>query len=199
MNTHIGRIIRAARRASGLTLEEVAEQVGVTAGALSHIESGRRLPSPSNAVAIAAAVGLSAEEVLVALDEEHSSRRRSSLRAHKPAGLLPSESEAREPEIQYYKPLDIELLFQPSASAPSAPASASMAPPPMQFPDTGSMRDAARWSEDTDVRLDALSRLADSASDAIRTLRGLVDDEDPTISREARRLLRELDVRTPEE
>jgi hypothetical protein len=57
----------------------------------------------------------------------------------------------------------------------------------------------ARWSEDPDLRLRALEQLADSAAEAIRTLRGLVADEDPAISREARRLLHELDVRLPEE
>ena len=61
------------------------------------------------------------------------------------------------------------------------------------------MRQMARWSADTDERLAALEQLADSAADAIRTLRGLVEDEDPAVSREARRLLRELDVRPPEE
>jgi hypothetical protein len=62
-----------------------------------------------------------------------------------------------------------------------------------------SVRQTARWSADTRERLAALEQLADSAADAIRTLRGLLDDEDPAISREAHRLLRELDVRPPEE
>jgi hypothetical protein len=61
------------------------------------------------------------------------------------------------------------------------------------------MRNAARFSDETSVRLEAIDRLADRAADAIRTLRGLTDDDDPVISREARRLLRELDVPLREE
>ncbi len=62
-----------------------------------------------------------------------------------------------------------------------------------------SPRDRARWSDDTPQRLQALEQLADTASDAIRTLRGLLEDDDPMVRKEARRLLRELDVRLPEE
>jgi hypothetical protein len=61
------------------------------------------------------------------------------------------------------------------------------------------MRSAARWSADTSERLLALEHLADSASAALRTLRGMLSDDDPMVRREARRLLRELDVRLPEE
>ncbi|MDP2400432.1 MAG: hypothetical protein Q8M66_00490, partial [Actinomycetota bacterium] len=70
---------------------------------------------------------------------------------------------------------------------------------PDAYAPESSARDEARWSEDTALRLKALDYLADSAAEAIRTLRGLLEDEDPAVAREARRLLRELDVRTPEE
>jgi len=41
--------------------------------------------------------------------------------------------------------------------------------------------------------------LSEDASRAIRTLRGMLDDDDPVVAHEARRLLRELDVRGVEE
>ena len=55
--TDIARVIRHQRQRRQLTLEDLAEKVGLTAGALSHIENGRRLPSPETAVAIAQALG----------------------------------------------------------------------------------------------------------------------------------------------
>ncbi len=57
----------------------------------------------------------------------------------------------------------------------------------------------ARWSDVTAERIEALDELASSAAEAIRTLRGLLGDDDPAVAREAARLLRELDVRPPEE
>jgi hypothetical protein len=60
-------------------------------------------------------------------------------------------------------------------------------------------RDRARFSPDSAQRLHAAEELAEEALRAIRTLRGMLDDDDPMIAREARRLLRELDVRAPEE
>jgi hypothetical protein len=62
-----------------------------------------------------------------------------------------------------------------------------------------SPRDRARYGESRDDRVAALEELAEEASRAIRTLRGMLDDEDPGVAREARRLLRELDVRGSEE
>jgi len=62
-----------------------------------------------------------------------------------------------------------------------------------------SPRNVARWSDETPVRLEALEELAADASEAIRTLRGLLEDEDPVVAKEARRLLRELNVRLMDE
>ena len=53
MDQTIGEVIRQARHEQQLTLEEVAGPVGITPGALSHIESGRRLPNAGNATRIA--------------------------------------------------------------------------------------------------------------------------------------------------
>lgn len=196
--TQLGQLIRDARHRSGLTLEDVAEKVGVTPGALSHIESGRRLPNPSNAVAIAEILGVPTEEILQALDAEHSQRRRNSVdrELHQSLDLESQPPSTRKPSRLYsVRPVEelfgenpaqnAEPEFPPTRSRPSA------APSP-------SMRQMARWSADTAERLAALEQLSDTAADAIRTLRGLLDDEDPAVSREARRLLRELDVRLPE-
>jgi len=196
MDTTLGILIRASRHERGLTLEGLAKLVGVTPGALSHIESGRRLPSPSNAVAIADALGIPREEILLALDHEHSDRRRSSVDRDEPVpeSYQPRTSDSMPPIAFAAQP--IEALFEPPRR--------SAAPPPHRgasylTSQPSSMRDMARWSNDTVQRIEALDQLADSAAEAIRTLRGLVNDEDPAVSREARRLLRELDVRIPEE
>lgn len=194
VGTTIGEIIRQARLAAGLTLEDVASQVGVTPGALSHIESGRRLPYPQNAARIAEVLGLPAEELLVALDEAHADRRRSAAYdATPPAASAPRGFQARPIEELFGRPerTDPDGLTRRGLPSRTPPASASMPAP--------SLRQSARWSQNTAERLAALDRMATGAADAIRTLRGLLGDEDPEVAREARRLLRELDVRLPEE
>lgn len=196
----LGRLVRSARNARGLTLEEVATRVGITAGALSHIESGRRLPEPRNAVAVAEVIGVPTETMLAALDEAHALRRRSVVsESRRPSPVqnhssLASLSFTESPQAPHddrppraYRSMPIEQLFDGAGNAGStAPLSQADA------------RQLARWSPDIAQRMDALEELADAASDAIRTLRGLLDDDDPAIAREARRLLRELDVRTEE-
>ena len=198
MGTRLGQLIRLARHQSGLTLEDVAEKVGITPGALSHIESGRRLPQSYNAVAIAEVLNVPREDILRALDEEHSHRRRTS--ADKPPAAssadgwvtgapAPMSSFSARPIAELFGeapglPLDVRAKRAYSASSRQRSVSS---------------RDLARWSDDADTRLRALEQLADSAAEAIRTLRGLVADEDPAIGREARRLLHELDVHLPEE
>ncbi len=210
MSTPIGQLIRQARLAAGLTLEDVSARVGITPGALSHIESGRRLPYPQNAARIAEVLSLSTEEILAALDEAHSDRRQAAMYDDRTggdalsapsmnrAGLVPSSthdapasrpsSASSDRSSRTFYPRPIEELFSGSGS------SRSSAPSPAP-----SLRQSARWSESTPERLQALDGLASSAAEAIRTLRGLLGDEDPTVAREARRLLRELDVRMPEE
>jgi len=206
--TRLGEIIRTARKQAGLRLEDVADRVGVTAGALSHIESGRRLPSPHNAVRIAEVLGIPSEDVLTALDAEHSSRRRGSIDGR-------SHEQGRSPAT--YSELPIEALFSGSraevdavARADRGPQSRTSAPRRMAAPGPGSVggdaalhrvtpRAMARWSDVTAERITALDALATTAAEAIRTLRGLVDDEDPAVAHEAARLLRELDVRSAQE
>jgi transcriptional regulator with XRE-family HTH domain len=53
----IGRRLRALRRARGMTLAEVAEETGFTAGYLSQIETGVAVPALSALADIAAALG----------------------------------------------------------------------------------------------------------------------------------------------
>lgn len=202
--TQLGMMIRDARHEAGLKLEQVAEKVGVTPGALSHIESGRRLPSPSSAMAIADVLHIDPRELLTALDVEHSMRRERT--AYESRGSAESPQSAK-PRPAAYSPRPIEDLFAFRSDAtlrqmpPDEPGSAGIGPEmPAGYPEFApSVRNTARWSDDTPQRLQALEQLADTASDAIRTLRGLLEDEDPMVRREARRLLRELDVRLPEE
>jgi len=203
--TKVGMMIRQARKRAGLTLEDVAEQVRVTPGALSHIESGRRLPNPSNTLRIAEVLGIEPRLLMDALDYEHSARReRSAYESRDASGARrssppPRAYSERPIEELFAAPGGIEpdaygdedvVGFSPGASRNMLRLSPSMSPSP---------RDRARWLDDTPQRLQALEQLADTASDAIRTLRGLLEDEDPMVRREARRLLRELDVRLPEE
>ena len=195
MDGSVGTMIRYARKASGLTLEEVARQVDLTPGALSHIENGKRLPDPKNAVRIAKALGIPQEELMRALDEEHSQRRRRSASESQGDIVVGSQRMA--------SPVYRSTARMP-ASAPSRAAhfDAMYAIEPDEispFVSPRSPRNVARWSEDTPVRLEALEELASSASEAIRTLRGLLDDEDPVVAKEARRLLRELNVRLMDE
>ena len=102
-------------------------------------------------------------------------------------------------QISYtvYRAMPIEALFdgaRAESPAPRAPEDHASGP------DVGAARSAtprtmARWSDVTADRMQALDELASTASEAIRTLRGLTGDDDPTVAREATRLLRELDVR----
>jgi len=205
--TELGQIIRHARKLAGLRLEDVAERIGVTAGALSHIESGRRLPTPHNAAAIARVLRIPEEDLLLALDHEHSSRRRDSVESWRSS----SEALSGPSAGAVFSEQPIEALFGRSRTlaedeAPTRMSSMSMpAPRARQEPtfappsDSRTPRFQARWSEDTAERIVALDELATTASDAIRTLRGLLSDEDPAVAHEARRLLRELEVRGSDE
>ena len=203
--TQIGIMIRLARHKMGLTLEDVAARVGVTPGALSHIESGRRLPNSKNAVLIGEVLGIEPRVLLDALDTEHSTRRHTAAYEDRGTTNPPVPSETR-PAV--YRKLPIDDLFgdaptfvagrmesvrlDPSTNVIDTPGTRIHDEPP-------SMRDVARWSAIPSERIEALERLADDAAAAIRTLRGLLEDEDPAIRREAHRLLRELEVRPPEE
>lgn len=190
--TSIAELFRTSRKSQGLTLEEIAEQVGLTTGALSHIENGRRLPSPENAVAIGQVLGLAQDMVMQALDEAHRQRRYQSLASNQ-MNLRPRTESSRPARSPRFEPRDIGELVGESPSMAT--------PCPTEGPgfDSPSLRDAARWSRETSERLEALDQLAEDAARAIRTLRGLLEDEDPEVRREARRLLRELDVRLSEE
>ena len=53
-----GELLRARRLVRGLTLELVAAEVGVSIAQLSHLELGRRAPSPEHDEALAVALAL---------------------------------------------------------------------------------------------------------------------------------------------
>lgn len=194
--------IRARRKELGLTLEEVAEQVGVTPGALSHVESGRRLPDPHNAMAIARALQLDPDEVLTLLDEAHAERRADSV-----GWSRPSERRSNAPGPAVFRAMPIEAMFsEPTAGEPEPEpfalldAAQAMLPRVMHSNVSApSPRDRARWSPGSAERLHAAEELAEDASRAIRTLRGMLDDEDPVVARHARRMLLELGLRGAEE
>lgn len=207
MATHVGNLVRAARHHAQLRLEDLADAVRLTPGALSHIESGRRLPGPANAIAIAKALNIPQDAIMQALDQDHAARRRSSVdpgefgfsAALPPSSPRPAPSPTASRESAFYEqPIEAMFDVQPGGLTRNT-AGVAATRGPDNSPRVPAMRHTARWSVDTSERLDALGDLADSAASAIRTLRGLVADDDPAVSREARRLLRELDVQIPDE
>lgn len=201
----LGELLREARKRAGLTLDKVAASVGITPGALSHIEVGKRLPDPRNAVAIAQVLDLPEELVMQALDEQHARRRRDYV--DKDRGT--ERTASVHPSAAAYSQRPIAELFQyrvESAPAEDAhlasPARRNRTSSPQRAESFGhvseremsSLRSAARWSDDTKQRLMALERLGDNAADALRTLKGLASDDDPLVAKEAVRLLHELGV-----
>lgn len=207
--------IRARRKEMGLTLEDLAGVVGVTPGALSHIESGRRLPDPRNAVAIATALHIDPDGLLTLLDEAHADRRASQVGRSRPRErTLNARLQANLTETSaVFRPMPIDALFSEpedtegdTAAVVHSGAEAVLdhdphasVHSPRSNVSASSPRDRARYSSTAGERLHAAEELAEDALRAIRTLRGMLEDEDPTVAREAKRLLRELDVRGAEE
>ena len=65
----LGPAIRRLRRGRGLTLEQLAREVGSSVAHLSRLESGGRQPSLEGLLRIAAALGVGVDELLAAPDE----------------------------------------------------------------------------------------------------------------------------------
>jgi len=64
LKQHVAAAIRAARRAKGLTQEQLAGQVERTPESLSNIERGKALPSIDTLVALSVALGVSPASLL---------------------------------------------------------------------------------------------------------------------------------------
>jgi transcriptional regulator with XRE-family HTH domain len=196
-------MIRARRKELGLTLDEVAKVVGLTPGALSHIESGRRLPDPRNAVAIAQSLQLDPDEILTILDEAHAERRADQAGWSRPSERRMSSMQSAPRMSQpVYRVMPIEAMFgDPDAGEPTAvaysPDKLSMMSAEGVHSNVSepSPRDRARYSPASAERMRAAEELAEDASRAIRTLRGMLEDEDPAVARQARRMLLELGLR----
>jgi transcriptional regulator with XRE-family HTH domain len=60
----IGKAAREARRSLGLTQEDAAERIGVSAEFYARIERGNALPSVPSLARIAAALGVSADKLI---------------------------------------------------------------------------------------------------------------------------------------
>lgn len=74
----IGKAAREARKSLGLTQEDAAERIGVSAEFFARIERGHALPSVPTFAKIAGALGVSAD-VLLGLQTERSDRRGESM------------------------------------------------------------------------------------------------------------------------
>ena len=197
-------IIREARKRAGLTLEDVAEQVRVTPGALSHIESGRRLPNPSNTLRIAEVLGIEPRLLMDALDYEHSARRERSAYESRDA----SGAKRSSPPPRAYSERPIEELFAaPGGIRPEAFEDddiAAFAPSPSvnMLRIAEHPRPRETWRAGPTTRHGASKR--SSSSPTPRPTRsahcaGCSRTRTRWFAEEARRLLRELDVRLPEE
>lgn len=68
--------LRRARKALGLTVHAVAEKSGLDASSVSRIERGEQVPPAATAKRLAAAVGLSAMEILFPNDPAEKLTRR---------------------------------------------------------------------------------------------------------------------------
>lgn len=65
--TRFGANLNAARRASGLTQERLAEEAGLHRTAIGLLESGRRVPRVDTVVKLARALGVAPAALLVGL------------------------------------------------------------------------------------------------------------------------------------
>jgi transcriptional regulator with XRE-family HTH domain len=64
LNARVGARVHALRARVGLTLRELAERIGSSAGVVSHLERGERRWNVDNLEAVAVALGVSARELL---------------------------------------------------------------------------------------------------------------------------------------
>ena len=65
IDLEFGRSLRAARKATGLSMSQVARQLGVTVTYISHMEAGRRWPSAETARRLAQICGADPDEFSV--------------------------------------------------------------------------------------------------------------------------------------
>lgn len=155
-------------------------------------------------------------------DRQPSSGRSLSPRPESPPRYVPSSSDAR-PSTPAYTRRPIEDLFPdtvvgsararamlddggsafatlPATSPtletlPESPTAAALSADASES--TRRLRNLATQPTETPLRIEAVEQLGDQASLALRTLRGLVDDEDEEVAHKARRVLRELGIDVP--
>ncbi len=80
----LGRSLRAIRDSRGSRLVDVAEQAGISPQYLSEIERGRKEPSSEMIAAVAGALGVGLDQLLI--DIAGDVRRRQAPVRHRPAG-----------------------------------------------------------------------------------------------------------------
>lgn len=69
-STQVGRRLRSAREELGLSLREVARRLGISASALSQIETGKSRPSVKTLYAITSELGLSMDQLFADYGEQ---------------------------------------------------------------------------------------------------------------------------------
>jgi transcriptional regulator with XRE-family HTH domain/quercetin dioxygenase-like cupin family protein len=90
----VGRRLRAHREQSGISLRELARRLGVSASAISQIETGKSLPSVSRLYAIVTELGMSLDELFTERPDETeapASQRRSRPSPNRPPAAPPAE------------------------------------------------------------------------------------------------------------
>ena len=223
MASQLGQTLRDLRKAAGYPLTMSRRAAGVSPAALSLFETGKRNPSPKVLGLIAAALDYPVEPLQQLLDGERTADRLEEaqywfdssdsvrLRSRAPhVGAPPSAAPGPAPT---FRAQPIEALFSGVPAPPEMvvadscsfelPVLGSAAVPDSAAPGATSrtrlLRQFARQTGDASARLDAIEGLGEEASLALRTLRGLIDDEDVDVAREARRVLRELGIDVPAE
>ncbi|RKR75231.1 helix-turn-helix domain-containing protein [Frondihabitans australicus] len=68
LDSALGRVLRAARRAAGLTLAQLAERAGVSQPHLSQMENGKASPSIATLFRLADALGVTPQDLLPPTD-----------------------------------------------------------------------------------------------------------------------------------
>ena len=68
--TKTGALLRKARKAKGLSLNQVAAATGLQGGCVSHLEFGRSVPRITTAVLLCNVYGLPLEELIQAVVED---------------------------------------------------------------------------------------------------------------------------------
>jgi transcriptional regulator with XRE-family HTH domain len=111
LSEHIGHRLRAARRARGWTLEDLASRAGMSPSTLSRLESGKRQPSLALLLPLTRQLGIRIDELVPAGTSDPRVRRAVERRD----GMLVAPLTLESSPVQTFK-----VTFPPSDDAPAS-------------------------------------------------------------------------------